>query len=200
MLKSANLTLPKTILVNGFLNLNGQKISKSLGNIIRPTDWTRKYGVDATRYYLLRYTTVTEDSNVSESKLIQVYNADLANGLGNLIARITALCEKHNILIKPQVRLSFYPQVEQCISVYRINEALDYIWFQISKIDKRITDERPWQLPSRKAKSFLEETVKHILDIAFNLQPFLPETANIIKQQFTNSKIKKIPLLFPRLR
>ncbi|KKS65270.1 MAG: Methionyl-tRNA synthetase, partial [Candidatus Daviesbacteria bacterium GW2011_GWA1_42_6] len=93
ILKSAGIELPKTILVNGFLSLNGQKMSKSIGNVIRPTEWVEKYGADAVRYYLLRYTTLTEDSDISEEKLIQAYNSDLANGLGNLVARVARLCE-----------------------------------------------------------------------------------------------------------
>jgi len=198
ILKSAGIELPKTILVNGFLNLDGQKISKSLGNIVRPTDWVSKYGADATRYYLLRYTTVTEDSDISEKKLVQVYNSDLANGLGNLIARVTTLCEKNSIKVL-SMPLKFYPDVERCVSAYRINEALDYIWSEVAKADKKITEEKPWELSSKKAKKVLEDLAQRIQQIAFNLQPFLPKTAEKIQKQFAGPKIKKTPPLFPRI-
>src|SRR3989344_5719919 len=80
MLKSAGIGLPKTILVNGFLNINEQKISKSVGNVIRPSEWTKKYGADAVRYYLLRYTNIIDDSDISEKKLMQILQSSV-NGI-----------------------------------------------------------------------------------------------------------------------
>ncbi|OGD86318.1 methionine--tRNA ligase [Candidatus Curtissbacteria bacterium RBG_16_39_7] len=198
MLKSVGIEPPKTILVNGFLNLDGQKISKSLGNIVRPTDWVAKYEVDAVRYYLLRYTTLAEDSDISEKKLIRIYNSDLANGLGNLIARVATLCEKNSVQVS-DARLGFYSDVEKCISAFRLNEAVDCIWSEISKADKKISEEKPWKLSSKKAKVVLEDLVQRIRQVAFNLQPFLPETAEKIQKQFIGPKIKKAPSLFPRI-
>lgn len=222
MLKSAGIEPPKTVLVNGFLSLNGQKISKSLGNIIRPTDWVEKYGAEAVRYYLLRYTTVTEDSDVSEERLRNAYNSDLANGLGNLVARIAKVCENNDLKIYIQAisrtnagvenKLIFWypdPELEKkyiaAIEGYKLNEALSIIWGKISDIDKKINDIKPWEYGktgrnSEEIKKFLlEDVVLRIRDIAILLKPFLPDTARKIEEQFKGPKIKSAPPLFPRI-
>lgn len=197
MLKSAGIDLPKTILVNGYLQLNGQKISKSLGNIIRPTDWVNKFGADAVRHYLLRYTALTEDGDISEEKLTTAYNADLANGLGNLTARVARLCEKNKIEA-PNVAHVWCTAMVEALEGYKFNEALQEIWKLISEADKKINEGKPWELEGEKAKKVLEELVKMILHIAYNLQPFMPQTAEKILKQF-NGKIKSGEPLFPRI-
>jgi methionyl-tRNA synthetase len=210
MLKSAEIELPKTILVNGFLNLNGQKISKSLGNIIRPTDWVKKYGADAVRYYLLRYTVITEDSDISEEKLIQAYNSDLANGLGNLVARVAKLCETANFKQSSSENnhhvINGSEEYKKLLSEYRFNEVLSLIWEKITKVDRYINEEKPWELlktPAGNLKhpinAILEHAVDEIEEIAQALEPFLPETAKKIKTQFTKSEIKSSAPLFPRI-
>ncbi len=199
MLKSAGIELPKTVLVNGFITLNGQKISKSLGNAIRPSDWATKYGIDATRYYLLRCTTVIEDSDISEEKLIIAYNADLANGLGNLVARVARLCEKHQIQAQNLNDSNHFSQeVEKFIEDFKFSEALGFIWSKISEADKKINESKLWELDNEKAKPILEDLVKQIQIIAYNLKPFLPETAEKISNQFSG-EVKVAPPLFPRI-
>ncbi|MBI4039439.1 methionine--tRNA ligase [Candidatus Daviesbacteria bacterium] len=197
ILKSAGLKLPKQILVNGFLSLNGQKISKSLGNIIRPSDWVKKYSADAVRYYLLRYTTLTEDSDISEEKLKIAYSADLANGLGNLIARVAKLCEQNNIKANPSSNV-WCADLEKYLAEFKFNEALNVIWELIAQADKKINQEKPWQLQGKKLQEVLEDLVKRIQAIVYNLQPFLPQTAEKILKQFSG-QIKSAPPLFPRL-
>ena len=208
MLKSAGIELPKTILVNGFLNINGQKISKSLGNIIRPTDWVKKYGADAIRYYLLRYTNITEDSDISEEKLLQAYNADLANGLGNLVARVAKLCETNNANINRvnETRTNeLLEDVKNQLSQFRFNEALDLIWGGIKGLDQYINRERPWKKGLNEANKILSdvvigtESLIALRDIAEALKPFLPETAEKIEEQFKGPKISSQKPLFPRI-
>ncbi len=197
MLKSAGLELPKTILVNGFLGLNGQKISKSLGNIIRPTDWVEKFGADPVRYYLMRYNSLTEDGDISEEKFIQSYNSDLANGLGNLVARVAKLAETHALeALEPPAE--FDPKMTAHLEGYKFNEALNHIWSEIQSADKKINEEKPWELEGERAKDILLALIEKIQHIAFNLQPFLPETAKKILTQFSG-KIKSSTPLFPRI-
>lgn len=203
MLKSAHLALPKTILVNGFLSLNGQKISKSLGNIIRPTDWVTKFGVDAIRYYLLRYTTVTEDSDISEEKFKTAYNADLANGLGNLVARVAKLCEQHKINLSEKIppplpRFGAVGGYRQHLEKFELNLALEEIWRDISRLDAEITAQKPWELSHKEVQPPLKLYSRQIRNIAVALRPFLPETSEKILEQFSG-KIKQPPPLFPRL-
>lgn len=198
MLKSAGIELPKTILVNGFLSLNGQKISKSLGNVIRPSDWVEKFGIDAVRYYLLRYTILTEDSDISEEKLINAYNADLANGIGNLVARVARLCEKVELgkLNEPELSIEYKKTIEE----YRFNELLSGIWKRISGIDQEIEKAQPWkETDNGKLKQLLQDWVSQINQIAFELKPFLPETSEKIQSLFASSKIKSGAPLFPRI-
>ncbi|MCL4353793.1 methionine--tRNA ligase [Patescibacteria group bacterium] len=197
MLKSVKMELPKTILVNGFLNLNGQKISKSLGNIIRPTDWVEKYGADAVRYYLLRYTVLTEDSDISEEKLKIAYNADLANGLGNLVARVAKLCEKIDYRASEK-EIFLDEEVKKYLEKYRFNEALNFIWIKIHELDERINRHEPWKLSEEGLESELNYYTDRIKDIAFNLRPFLPETSGKILKQFTGG-VRSAPPLFPRI-
>jgi len=203
MLKSAGIKLPKTILVNGFLSLNGQKISKSVGNIIRPSDWVAKFGADAVRYYLLRYTTVTEDSDVSEEKLKIAYNADLAKGLGNLVARVLKLAEKSDVKI---VRKTFNHEIisaekniERFIDNFEFNGALTAIWRLMSSGDKYIDNEKPWTLKPE-SKEF-RETIGSLLFLISEIgklsSPFLPETAEKIAKHIASGKNI---ILFPRLQ
>jgi methionyl-tRNA synthetase len=200
MLKSAGIALPKTILVNGFLNLNGQKISKSLGNIVKPSDWTKKYGADAVRHYLLRYAVLTEDSDVSEEKLKQAYNSDLANGLGNLVARVAKLCERTGFSFKEKEELKFSKDIKKAIENYQLNEALKIIWNEISDVDKAINNDQPWKIEEKeKLEEKLTCYIKSILQIAYELSPFLPETSKKIQQQFLTGQITSQASLFPRI-
>lgn len=198
MLKSAGIELPKTILVNGFLNINGQKISKSLGNIIRPTDWVKKYGVDAIRYYLLRYTNITEDSDISEEKLLQAYNADLANGLGNLVARVAKLCERVTLKSSPIPELS--EDYKKGFENFKFNEVLENVWNEIRILDQQINTQEPWKITDQeKLTQVLQSAVDGILGITNDLKPFLPQTAEKIEAQFRGHKIRAGKSLFPRI-
>lgn len=197
MLMSADLEIPTTILVNGFLNLDGQKISKSLGNVIRPADWVEKFGVDTVRYYLLRYTSATEDSDISEAKLIAAYNADLANGLGNLVARVAKLCENINFKATSSVT-AFDPKMEAFLKDYQFNLALEHIWGEIRNADKFVNEQKPWEQEGEILEKTLQTLVEKIQHIGYNLQPFLPETSEKILSQFSG-EIKSGSPLFPRI-
>jgi methionyl-tRNA synthetase len=199
ILKSAGIDLPKTILINGFLSLNGQKISKSIGNIIRPSDWVRKFGVDAVRYYLLRYTTVTEDSDISEEKLKIAYNADLANGLGNFAARILALQSPEFKSLK--IEKEFEEKIKetekiiaQKLEEFKFNDALAAIWGLIAFGDKYINQTQVWKIADPNQKNQIISNLLAVLNsVAVLLMPFLPETGEKIL------RLKKGEILFPRL-
>ena len=202
MLKSAGIKLPKTILVNGFLNLNGQKISKSMGNIILPSDWVAKFGVDSVRYYLLRYTNAMEDSDISEEKLKIAYNADLANGLGNFVSRVLTLAEKSDVKLLPknfEMEIKeIEKNIEEFIGEFKLNESLAAIWQLIALGDKYVDDKKPWTLSAYSAE--FKETIGTLLflisEISRLLLPFLPETSEKIADVIKN---KKSGILFPRL-
>ncbi|RJQ35899.1 methionine--tRNA ligase [Candidatus Microgenomates bacterium] len=196
---SAKLDLPKAIFVHGYLTINGQKMSKTLGNVIDPIEMVDKYGLDALRYYLLKEIPSTGDGDFSEERLKTVYNSDLANGLGNLVARVAKLCEKNNIEVNFAAENLIDKNIEKTLQEYKFNETLSLIWLEIAKADKKINETKPWELSADDSKIILQDLIKIIQTIAYNLRPFLPETAGKIKEQFKGPKISSQPPLFPRL-
>jgi methionyl-tRNA synthetase len=197
MLISANMPPSKQILIHGFITSNGQKMSKSLGNVVDPYEVVKKYGTDGLRYWVAREASTFEDSDFTWEKLNESYNANLANGLGNLVARVAKLCEKNHIEVRSN-NIEFDPKIKDYLDEYQFNSAMDEIWSIIAEADKKINEERPWELEGEKAREVLEDLAKRIQEIAFNLQPFLPETAEKILNQF-NGKIKSSAPLFPRI-
>ncbi len=199
MLLSANISLPKEILIHSFINApGGQKMSKTLGNVIDPFEMSQKYGLEPFRYYLLSQIPIDEDGEISIERFEEIYNANLANGLGNLVARIAKLAENANFSA-PTLEERFDPEVEKLLSEFKFNEALSWIWSIISLADKRINEEKPWEKKDLALEEDLDELVRLIQKMAFNLQPFLPETSQKIITQFSG-KIKSTAPLFPRLK
>jgi len=200
ILLSAEISLPKKILVHSFYTIDGQKMSKSIGNVITPEALIKRFGVDGTRYLIASSFPLENDADVGWTKFSQKYNADLANGLGNLVARVAKLCEKSNFNFKPEKNQKFYPQIKKSLDRFRLDEALAFIWQEkITADDKLIDQEKPWQLSGQKLKTALEKLIGEIRQIAFNLKPFLPETAAKIEKQFAGPKIKAEKPLFPRI-
>jgi methionyl-tRNA synthetase len=207
MLLSAGLELPKSIFVHGYLTVEGQKISKSLGNVVDPYELTEKYGTDAVRYYLLRAIPPTGDGDFSIKHFEEVYNADLANGLGNSIARVAKLGERSNRefnvnINDPRSPAKFITSsgMASLLDDYKFNEALALIWRKISNLDKYVDETKPWKLREDKLKEVLEYPVGEIGEIALLLEPFLPQTAQKIQAQFRGPKIKSGAPLFPRIQ
>lgn len=197
MLMSANLVPSKQIFIHGFITVEGQKMSKSLGNVINPYDLVKKYGTDAVRYYLLREVPVFADGDFSHSRMREIYNSDLANELGNLVSRVTNLAQKDN-LVKENETIGYDPEIKNLIERFNFNVALEKIWSQIKKINKSIDDFSPWQKESTIRKAFLLKILKEIYEIGILIQPFLPDTSQkIIKG--TTGKITKAQPLFPKL-
>ncbi len=198
-LLSANLPLPKAILVHGYFTVNGQKMSKTIGNIIDPIEVIEKYGAEALRYYLLKEISPFADGDFSFSRLNQVYQSDLANELGNLVSRLTNLAEKNNISIDDQEKYQFDQEIAQLFENFQFNLTLDALWGKIKTLNREIDEFAPWKKRPEKNYDFLVNSIKTLRKIAWQLQPFLPETAQKINQ-LTVGKIKKSPILFPRLK
>ena len=196
ILLSSGIKLPKTLFVHEYFTVNGQKMSKTIGNVIDPIELIEKHGADPLRYYFLAKFSPFQDGDFSEDKFKEVYNADLANGLGNLVARVARLCEK----VKHQAKENkeeLNKDVQEKLSEYKFNEAISFVWNKIAEIDKKINREEPWKLADEDLKKTLEVYVSDIQTIGTNLRPFLPETAEKILKQFS-SKIKSAAPLFPR--
>jgi methionyl-tRNA synthetase len=201
MLISAGLPSSKQIFIHGFITANGQKMSKSLGNVIDPLELIKKYGVDAVRYYLLREIPPTDDGDYSEKRMNEVYSSDLANELGNLVMRITTLAEKDSLTISNETRLrssSYDVQAMKQFENFEFNLILENIWKHIKILNKQTDEYAPWKKATEERKKFLINALSGINQIGYELQPFLPETAEKILRA-TIGKISKILPLFPRL-
>lgn len=197
ILLSAGLKLPEGLLVHEYFTVNGQKMSKTLGNVIDPFEIIEKFGAETLRYYFLAKFSPFLDSDFSEEKLAQVYTADLANGLGNLVARVARLCEKAEYVsaFKP----TFLPEVVNALHIYQFNTALEAVWNLIRATDQQITQDEPWKIKENKdLQTKLQIYVNNILTVAYNLQPFMPETAEKILQQYSGKITSHAPM-FPRL-
>jgi methionyl-tRNA synthetase len=219
MLMSAGLPNSKQVLVFGFISLNGQKISKSTGNVVYPADMVNKYGLDATRYFLLKEIKTFADSDFSFAKMDLLYTADLANGLGNLAARVSTLLEKNLIetdLKDPDdMTVSINDQVVQegdtgfakmyldfslKMQDYAFDEALGVLWKKVTECDLTLSDKKPWKMEDKaEIKKVLEPIAQEILNVAYLLQPFMPDTAGKIVKQYSEPQIRKGEILFPRL-
>ncbi len=209
MLLSLGLKLPKIIFVHGYLTSSGQKMSKSLGNVIDPFKLVEKYGIDAVRYYLLREITPTEDGDFTYEKFEGRYNSDLASGIGNLLARVRVMADgigfKENNLkaIEPKIKEA-RENYKKFLEEFKFNESLKAIWDLIGFSDKYIDKERPWE-----KKEDSQEVLGNLLIILDNiadlLKPFLPETSERIKKEIERNKRtgkflnERSKILFPRV-
>lgn len=199
MLLAANLPPTKQVLIHGFITSDGQKMSKSLGNVINPFEYTENYGTEALRYYLLAKINPFEDSDFTKESFEQVYQADLANGLGNLVARIAKLAKLNYVKTEATKINSFDKLVAEALIQYRFDWALEEIWKRISAHDVQINKHELWKDTQNKLH-ILVDIIEGIRQIAFDLKPFLPETAEKIEHQFKGPKIKPGEPLFPRLK
>lgn len=203
MLLSAKLPNSKQVFIHGFITIDGQKISKSLGNVISPVDVVEKYGADGLRYYFLAKTHPWEDSDFTWEKFIEAYNSDLANGLGNLVARVAKLAEIAGSEFRVQ-SLEFsskdFADIRQFLDEFKFNDALAEIWNWISEVDKQIEQAKPWKLTGEPLHLALQPWIAEIVKIATALQPFLPQTAEKILDQFKGPQISSAAPLFPRIK
>jgi methionyl-tRNA synthetase len=201
MLKSVGYRLPDKVYVHGFINLNGEKISKSKGNVIQPSELVKKYGADAVRYYLLRYGPIVEDADISIKHFEEVYNGELANGLGNTVSRVAKLAENMDFKLKKteleKIEFDETP-FEYMDKQFRTDLTLKRIWELISKVDAHINEHEPWKSPLEKVAEISFE-ITTLVRIAKTLKPFMPETAEKILKIFDAGKVKATKPLFPRL-
>lgn len=206
MLLSVGLPLPKSLFVHGFITMDGKKMSKSLGNVIDPVELIDEYGADAVRYYLLREVAVFEDGDITAEKFKEAYNANLANGLGNLTSRILKMSESYfgsNLAVEPPSKslggstaklndplnglvstwTENLPAYKKHMANFELNLAMDEIWKLISTIDMHIQQTQPFKIAKEdmaRAKEIVSCLVSGLHQVAEMLTPFMPQTSQKI--------------------
>lgn len=204
MLLSAGVPLPTTIFVHGYITSGGQKMSKTIGNVIDPNDLLNRYGTDAVRYFLLRHGHPTEDFDLTVERCDEWYTANLVNGLGNLVARVMKLAEQY--LAAPVTLTEEDTTVEQvfldAITGFRFNEAMDLIFEHIAKGDEYMTGREPYkkvkdEATKAEAVADIEQLVRHLAKLAAHLVPVMPATAEAVFAAVRENQ--KPDNLFPRL-
>ena len=212
MLLGIGVSLPKTLLVHGFVNVGGAKMSKTVGNVVDPNDVIDQYGVDAFRYYFARHIPTQDDGDFTWERFETAYNTELANDLGNLVARVANMLIKYQAGVVGDVPLGEHDMREYHAAFERLefNKALDEVWQMVRSLNKYIDDVKPWEIAKRKEKDpdaepHLAEVLGHcvgnLLQIADLLVPFMPNTAGIIHGTFESGVVSQMPsIMFPKMQ
>lgn len=211
MLLGLDLPLPKKLLVHGFVNVGGAKMSKTVGNVVDPIEIIDGYGVDAFRYYFLRHIPTLDDGDFTWEKFETAYNSELGNELGNLVQRVASMINNYQqgvIGDLPPVNHDKQPY-HDAVGSLRFDKALDIVFESISALNGYLETVKPWEIAKKRsedaeAEAHLNEILGHaaggLLLIAELLQPFLPTTADMIKQIFATGVVKKFEgVLFPKI-
>ncbi len=206
MLIAAGERPPKTIFAHGFFTVNGQKMSKTLGNVLDTNDLIEEFGVDATRYLLMSQFSFERDGDIKEEMFIEKYNSDLANNLGNLVSRVANMIDKYFDGVLPEVDIEVgydLEKVNRFIENYQFDKALTEIQAIISRANQVIEDEKPWEIAQvknmDKLAKLLTELSITIREVSLAIEPFMPETSKKINKMFNQEEIRKTDPLFPRI-
>jgi methionyl-tRNA synthetase len=197
--------LPKQLYVHGFINIEGKKMSKSLGNYITPKEILEKYGTDAFRYYFLRHIPSYNDGDFSWAAFEASYNNELANELGNAVQRTAVMVQKYQDGLIGDIPPAQHDiaQYQAAMEKCRFDRALDHVWDQVRGLNQYIDEEKPWEIAKQKDDEHLREVLAYqasaLLEIAELLEPFLPETAKKISVIFSEGIVRPSDqTLFPK--
>jgi methionyl-tRNA synthetase len=205
MLLALGAALPKTLYVHSFININGKKMSKSLGNYVSPDEVIDKYGAEAFRYYFLRHIPSYNDGDFTWESFEATYNNELANELGNAVQRTASMIRQYlkGVITDVPAAEHDIAQYDEALANCRFDRALDEVWEQVRGLNQYIDQEKPWAIAQEGDPAHLREVLAYqassLLGIATLLEPFLPDTAAKIKAVFTADEIKPIEgTLFPK--
>lgn len=227
MLLSAKIALPTTEFVHGYITVNGEKMSKSLGNVFAPSELVEKYGIDAVRYYFLRAVSAYQDGDYSSERMVELYTSDLVNGIGNLTSRVLTMLEKYGESQIPAEApdifsvTTFWKEYDENIQSFHFDQLLAKVKDFASVLDGTISEQKPWE----KAKAgenidaLLYQLAEGLRHLGLALFPVLPQTGEKILSQLgqtsgigelyqqnrtwgilqPRTQIQKGGILFPRL-
>ena len=205
MLLGLGLPLPKLLYAHGFIEVDGKKMSKSLGNVVDPMDVVKKFGTDATRYYLMRHMPSYGDGDFSWERMESAYNDELANQLGNGVSRTAAMIKRYlggviGVLPESDHDIAEY---QQALDDCRFDKALDEVWEQVKGVNQYIDETKPWEIAKENdpehTREVLASAAASLIQVADLLLPFMPSTAAQIKEVFGTGVVKELPgSLFPK--
>jgi methionyl-tRNA synthetase len=201
MLMSAGIPNSNHIVINGFITSGGQKMSKSLGNVINPNEVIDVFGTDAFRYFVSRELSTFEDSDFTIDSFKQAYNANLANGLGNLVSRLMNLSAKYLDKAVDVPEKTLTDEFISTLNNFEISKAAGMIWEKIGEMDRTIQEKEPFKLiktDPEGAKKIVYDLVVELYKVARMLNAFMPETSDGIKSLIKNNTSPVSPL-FPRM-
>lgn len=203
MLLGLGLPLPKVLHSHGFILANGQKMSKTIGNVVDPVEVLERHGIDAFRYYFLRHADTFLDADFTWEKFEEAYNNELANDLGNLVQRLATLASKNDVALDATLKLEFDVEYQKLMDRFEFSAAFDWVWGKVQNINKCIDEEKPWALAKSgdvaKLHDCLTGLILELLQANHALAPFIPSTSEKIATIFGGEKIvpPKTPL-FPK--
>lgn len=197
MLAAVGLPATSNIIINGFITVNGQKMSKSLGNVIDPIEVVGEFGVDALRYFAIRELSPYEDGDFDTNRFKDAYNANLANGIGNLTNRILKMAEdnvsKESVVLSNELPLEFVEKMNEL----NLHKASEIAWNYISELDKYIQQTEPFKLVKtnpEEGKKIISELVSRLNTIAHMVEPFIPTASAKIIEAISNHKKPEVPV------
>ncbi len=211
MLLGLGIDLPRTLLVHGFVNVGGAKISKTVGNVIDPVEIIDGYGADAFRYFFSRHIPTQDDGDFTWEKFETAYNTELGNDLGNLVQRVASMISRYQAGVigeAPQAEHDMQPYRE-AMEYLRFNEALDHVWGTVRSLNRYLENVKPWEVAKRRENDqdaaehlgeILATAVGTLLQVADLLVPFMPRTADYIHKTFeTGVVVPQEGVLFPKI-
>lgn len=213
MLLGIGLPLPKKLLVHGFVNVGGAKMSKTVGNVVDPNEIIDQYGLDAFRYFFSRHIPTLDDGDFTWEKFENAYNLELGNDLGNLISRVAGMVTRYQSGVIGDTLKGNHDMKPyfDAMNNLRFNIAMDETWVMVRALNKYIELVKPWDIAKKRetdpeAEAHLGEVLGHavetLLQIASQLEAFLPETSEMIKSTFGTGvivPIDKVGGLFPKI-
>lgn len=203
MLLGMGLKLPRVLVSHGMVLADGQKMSKSIGNVVDPNEVIDKHGIDAFRYFFLRHIDTFADSDFTWEKFENAYNNELANDLGNLVQRLATLASKNGIKLENETNVSKLSlEYQELMDKFEFAKAFDLTWEKVQGLNKRIDEEKPWELAKngerKKLGECLTALIMDLLRANTELSPFLPETSEKIAAIFAGEIQPPTTPLFPK--